>query len=50
MNTALSAIVSASLLLLTPLLATAENSTQASGLHCPINAFPAAILTPDIAG
>ena len=50
MNTALSAIVSASLLLLTPLLATAENSTRQAGYTVHHNAFPTAILTPDIAG
>jgi hypothetical protein len=50
MNSGPTAIVSACLLFLTPLLATAENSTRQSGYTVHHNAFPTAILTPDIAG
>jgi len=50
MNSRLTAIVSAALLLLTSLLATAENSTRQAGYTVHHNAFPTAILTPDIAG
>jgi hypothetical protein len=50
MNSGLTTIISACLLLLAPMLATAENSTKQSGYTVHHNAFPTAILTPDIAG
>ena len=50
MNPGLRAVIPALLLLLTPLLASAENSTRQSGYTVHHNAFPTAILTPDIAG
>jgi len=50
MKIRLTTFVSACLMLLTPLLAAAENSTRQSGYTIHHNAFPTAILTPDIAG
>lgn len=50
MNTGATAIVFACLSLLTPFLAIAENSTRQAGYTVHHNAFPTAILTPDIAG
>jgi len=50
MKTGLTAILSASLLALAPLLTLAENSTKEAGYTIHHNAFPTAILTPDIAG
>lgn len=50
MSSRLTTFVSVCLLILTPLSATAENSTRESGYTVHHNAFPTAILTPDIAG
>ncbi|MCB1829608.1 MAG: DUF4426 domain-containing protein [Chromatiaceae bacterium] len=50
MNSKITIFVSACLLMLLPLSAMAENSTRQSGYTVHHNAFPTAILTPDIAG
>lgn len=49
MKSGFAAIVSACLLLSTPMSGMAENSTRQSGYTVHHNAFPTAILTPDIA-
>jgi hypothetical protein len=50
MKSGLAATISACFLFLAPLMASAENSTKQSGYTIHHNAFPTAILTPDIAG